>query len=143
MEDKTGSAFCVRKDDITKYEWMAKLRPFNTVFQAELLATHEACLWASTTNQQEILLKSANIKLGWIRAHVGYSGNEAEDVLAKRATQDGIPIHIPEYQESIIHRIKSVLQNESIILWQKEWDNGETGRSVYNVLLLLHGKGPK
>ncbi|GBN72788.1 hypothetical protein AVEN_139294-1 [Araneus ventricosus] len=76
MEDKTGSAFCVMEEDTTKYEWMAQLRPFNTVFQAELLAIQEACLWASMTKQQV----------------------------------------------------------KSIIRWQKEWDNGETGRSGYNVL---------
>ncbi|GBM95144.1 hypothetical protein AVEN_249011-1 [Araneus ventricosus] len=158
IEDKTGSAFCVMEEDITKYEWMAQLRPFNTVFQAELLAIQEACHWASKTNQQikvwsdsesslhsiasidtkspiaqqtqEILLKSTNIKLGWIKAHVGYSGNEAADVLAKKATQEGIPTFIPAPR----NHIKSLLQKEFIIRWQKEWDNGETGRSVHNVL---------
>ncbi|GBM58918.1 hypothetical protein AVEN_80718-1 [Araneus ventricosus] len=79
---------------------------------------------------QEILLKSTNIKLGWIKAHVGYSGNEAADVLAKKATQEGIPTFIPAPR----NHIKSLLQKESIIRWQKEWDNGETGRSVHNVL---------
>ncbi|GBN02881.1 hypothetical protein AVEN_153235-1 [Araneus ventricosus] len=137
---------------------MAQLTPFNTVFQAELLAIQEACLWASKTNQQikvwsdsesslhsiasidtkspiaqqtqEILLKSTNIKLGWIKAHVGYSGKEAADVLAKKATQEGIPTFIPAPR----NHIKCLLQKESIIRWQKEWDNGETGRSVHNVL---------
>ncbi|GBO01829.1 hypothetical protein AVEN_255447-1 [Araneus ventricosus] len=75
-------------------------------------------------------MKSTNIKLGWIRAHVGYSGNEAADVLAKKATREGIPTYIPAPR----NHIKSLLQKESIIRWQKEWDNGETGRSVHNVL---------
>ncbi|GBN22345.1 hypothetical protein AVEN_43078-1 [Araneus ventricosus] len=146
------------EEDTTKYEWMAQLSPFNTVFQAELLAIQEACLWASKTNQQikvwsdsessfhsiasidtkspiaqqtqEILLKSTNIKLGWIKAHVGYSGNEAADVLAKKATQEGIPTFIPAPR----NHIKSLLQKESIIRWQKEWDNGEIGRSIHNFL---------
>ncbi|GBM69877.1 hypothetical protein AVEN_154514-1 [Araneus ventricosus] len=135
--DKTGSAFCAMEEDTTKYEWMAQLNPFNTVFQAELLATQEACLWASKTNQQikvwsdsesslhsiasidtkspiaqqtqEILLKSTNIKLGWIKAHVGYSGIEAADVLAKKATQEGIPTFIPAPR----NHIKRLLQKES------------------------------
>ncbi|GBM07424.1 hypothetical protein AVEN_26492-1 [Araneus ventricosus] len=38
-----------------------------------------------------ILLKSSNIKLGWIRAHVGYNVNEAVYELAKKATQEGTP----------------------------------------------------
>ncbi|GBN12403.1 hypothetical protein AVEN_44620-1 [Araneus ventricosus] len=146
------------EEDITKYEWMAQLSSFNTVFQAELLAIQEACLWLSKTNQQkkiwsdsesslhsiasidtkspisqqtqEILLKSTNIKLGWFKAHVGYSGNETVDEQAKKATQKGIPTFIPAPR----NHIKSLLQKESIIRWQKEWDNGETGRSVHNVL---------
>ncbi|GBM54386.1 hypothetical protein AVEN_82997-1 [Araneus ventricosus] len=65
-----------------------------------------------------------------LRAQVGYSGNEAADVLAKKATQKGIPTYIPLPR----NHIKSLLQKESIICWQKEWDNGETGRSVHNVL---------
>ncbi|GBM78719.1 hypothetical protein AVEN_243986-1 [Araneus ventricosus] len=158
IEDKTGRAFCVMEEDIIKYEWMAQLSPFNTVFQAELLAIQEVCLSASKTNQQikvcsdsesslhsiasidtkspiaqqtqEILLKSTNIKLGWIKAHVEYSGNEAPDVLAKKATQEGIPTYIPVPR----NHIESLVQKESIIRWQKEWDNGETGRSVHNVL---------
>ncbi|GBM35692.1 hypothetical protein AVEN_97889-1 [Araneus ventricosus] len=32
------------------------------------------------------------------------------------------------------NHIKSLLQKESIIRCKKEWDNGETGRSVHNVL---------
>ncbi|GBN03629.1 hypothetical protein AVEN_69995-1 [Araneus ventricosus] len=109
---------------------MAQLSPFNTVFHADLLAKQEACLWASKTNQQvkvwsdsesslhsidtnspiaqqtqEILLKSTNIKLGWIRAHVGYSSNEAADVLAKKATQEGIPTYNPAPR----NHIKSLL----------------------------------
>ncbi|GBN65250.1 hypothetical protein AVEN_217845-1 [Araneus ventricosus] len=83
---------------------------------------------------REILLKSTNIKLGWIRAHVGYSGNEAADVLAKKAIQEGIPTCIPTPRS----HIKSRLQKESIIRLQKEWDNGEIGRSVYNVLPKEH-----
>ncbi|GBM92098.1 hypothetical protein AVEN_96541-1 [Araneus ventricosus] len=143
------------EEDTTKYEWMTQLSSFNTVFQAELLAIEKACLWASNQQinvwpdshsslhsialidtkspiaqqTQEMLLKSTNIKLGWIRAHVGYSGNEAADELAMKATQEGIPTYIPAPR----NHIKSLLQKESIIRWQKEWDNGETGRSVHNV----------
>ncbi|GBL89949.1 hypothetical protein AVEN_178366-1 [Araneus ventricosus] len=124
MEDKTGSVFCSMEEDTTKYEWMAQLSPFNTVFQAKILAMQEASLWASKTNQlakvwsdsessfhsfasidtkspitqqtQEILLKSTSIKFGCIRAHVARSGNESADVPSKKETQEGIPTYIPE-----------------------------------------------
>ncbi|GBN94737.1 hypothetical protein AVEN_200340-1, partial [Araneus ventricosus] len=79
---------------------------------------------------QEILLKSTNIKLGWIRVHVGCSGYEVTDVLAKKATQEGITTYIPAPR----NHVKSLLRKESTIRWQKEWDNGETGGSVYNFL---------
>ncbi|GBM18683.1 hypothetical protein AVEN_164796-1 [Araneus ventricosus] len=79
---------------------------------------------------QEIILKSTNIKLKWIRAHVGYSGNEAANELAKKATQEGTPTYIPAPR----NHVKRLLQKQSIILWQTEWGNGETDRRVYNVL---------
>ncbi|GBM91278.1 hypothetical protein AVEN_7713-1 [Araneus ventricosus] len=41
MANKTSSAFCVMEEDTAKYKWMTQLRPFNTVFQAELLAIRD------------------------------------------------------------------------------------------------------
>ncbi|GBM57392.1 hypothetical protein AVEN_204201-1 [Araneus ventricosus] len=113
---------------------MSQLRPFNTVFQAELLAIQESCLWASKTNQQfkvwsnsesnlhliasidtkspiaqetqGILLKSTNIKLGWITAHVGYSGNEAADVLVDTGGNPHMhPSAKKPYKESASKRV--------------------------------------
>ncbi|GBM92678.1 hypothetical protein AVEN_147649-1, partial [Araneus ventricosus] len=48
----------------------------------------------------------------------------------RKATQEGIHTYIA----APINHIKSLLQKESIIRWQKEWDNGETGENVHNVL---------
>ncbi|GBM08150.1 hypothetical protein AVEN_214480-1 [Araneus ventricosus] len=79
---------------------------------------------------QEILLKSTDIKLGWISAHVGYSGYEEADKLDKKAAQEVTPTYIPAPR----NQVKVLLQKESIIRWQTEWDNGEIGRSVYNIL---------
>ncbi|GBM33076.1 hypothetical protein AVEN_9621-1 [Araneus ventricosus] len=160
------------EEDATKYEWMVQLCPFNTVFQAELLAIQEACLWARKTNQQvevwsdsesslhsiasidnknpiaqqtqEILLKSTNIKLGWIRAHVGYSGIEAADVLAKKATREGIP-HASQVQETISRvcykkspssagRKNGTMQKQARVF---------TTFCLKSRQLLFHGKGPK
>ncbi|GBM55912.1 hypothetical protein AVEN_232822-1 [Araneus ventricosus] len=129
------------QEDTTKYEWMEQLHPFNTIFQAELLAMQEACLWAKKTNEQvkvlsdsesnlhsiasiyikspiaqqtkEVLLKSTNIKLGWIRAQVGYSGNEAADVISKKAIQEKIPTYI----STLRNHVKNRLQKDFIIGW--------------------------
>ncbi|GBM73193.1 hypothetical protein AVEN_228977-1 [Araneus ventricosus] len=91
---------------------------------------------------QEISLKSTNIKHGWIRSHVGYSGNEAGDVLAKKATQEGIPTYIPTPR----NHIKGLLQKESA---GKKNGTMEKQAGVFTTFclksreLLLHGKGPK
>ncbi|GBN92634.1 hypothetical protein AVEN_142452-1 [Araneus ventricosus] len=156
---KTSNAFCVKEEDTTKCGRIAHLRPLNTVFQADLLAIRGGgCLWASKTNQhvkvwsdsesrlhsissidtkspiaqqtQEILLQSTNIKFGWIRAHVGYSGNEEADELAQKAIQEGTPTYIPGPRS----HVKNLAQKESIIRWKTELDDGETGRIAYNVL---------
>ncbi|GBN75584.1 hypothetical protein AVEN_131673-1 [Araneus ventricosus] len=128
IEDKTGSAFCVMEEDITKYEWMS--------LQHSLPSRASCYTGGLSLGKQDQPTDKGNItkinkhKLRRIKAHVGYSGNEAADVLAKKATQEGIPTFIPAPR----NHIKSLLQKESIIRWQKEWDNGETGRSVHNVL---------
>ncbi|GBL79894.1 hypothetical protein AVEN_28947-1 [Araneus ventricosus] len=117
---------------------MAQLRPFNTVFQAELPAIEKAYIWTSKTNQQvkvwsdsesslysiasidtksliaqqtqEILLKSTNIKLGWIRTHVGYIGNEGSDGRTSQESNTGGNSHMhpnakTPYQESVSKRV--------------------------------------
>ncbi|GBN12152.1 hypothetical protein AVEN_238462-1 [Araneus ventricosus] len=65
------------EEDTTKYEWMAQLRPFNTVFQAELLPIQEACVWARKTNQQvERLLLFGKIELTRCRSVVRSSAKD-------------------------------------------------------------------
>ncbi|GBM57522.1 hypothetical protein AVEN_97638-1 [Araneus ventricosus] len=43
-EHGVGAAFCVLTNDIWAYQWSAKLNGYNTVFQAELTALHEAVI---------------------------------------------------------------------------------------------------
>ncbi|GBN83076.1 hypothetical protein AVEN_251097-1 [Araneus ventricosus] len=105
-----------------------KARPINRLRYGQTASRASIQLTPPIAQQtQGILLKSTNIKLGWIRAHVGYSSTEAADVLAKTATH---PTYIPAPR----NHIKSLLQNDYIIRWQNEWDNGETGMSIHNVL---------
>ncbi|CAL1263112.1 unnamed protein product [Larinioides sclopetarius] len=42
---------------------------------------------------EQVLINSLNIKLSWIKAYVGQAGNETADLLAKKATLEGTPIH--------------------------------------------------
>ncbi|GBM11062.1 hypothetical protein AVEN_259753-1 [Araneus ventricosus] len=158
-DDRTGCAFCVRENNISTSEWIAQLKPRNSVFQAELIATKEACTWASQSNQpfkictdsktslhsisslktnsplaqhiQSILLNFPNIKLGYIKAHVGYAGNEAADLLAKKASSERIPTQYPAPKSFLKKKLHAI----STQLWQNEWDNGETGRNFHLKLL--------
>ncbi|GBL83117.1 hypothetical protein AVEN_165336-1 [Araneus ventricosus] len=123
MDNRTGCAFCVRENNIYTIQWMAQLKLHNSVFQAELIALKEAYPWASQSNQtikiwtdsesslhsisylktnsplaqdiQNTLINSPNIKLGWIKGRVGHAGNEATDLLAKKASLEGIPTQYP------------------------------------------------
>ncbi|GBL99277.1 hypothetical protein AVEN_177312-1 [Araneus ventricosus] len=143
---------------------LAKLSPANTVFQAEILALKAAIEWANTANEdvniwsdsesslqalksfnvkskitqeaQMTLLENARIRLGWVKAHIGIKGNEITDTLAKEATTDGIPASLP-FPKSFL---KKQLLQLSLSRWQAEWDNGETGRLVYNIIPKISNK---
>ncbi|GBL74795.1 hypothetical protein AVEN_243651-1 [Araneus ventricosus] len=50
MERNAGSAFVALQDNTQMHEWMDKLQPENSVFMAELLAIHEAIIFAIEQN---------------------------------------------------------------------------------------------
>ncbi|GBL83217.1 hypothetical protein AVEN_165412-1 [Araneus ventricosus] len=89
-----------------------------------------------TQEAQRTLLENARIKLGWVKAHIGIKGNEIADTLAKEATTDGIPASLP-FPKSFL---KKQLLQHSLSRWQVEWDNGETGRSVYSIIPKISNK---
>ncbi|GBL93930.1 hypothetical protein AVEN_76665-1 [Araneus ventricosus] len=62
-------------------------------------------------------------------AHIGIKGHETADTLAKEATGIGTPANT--FPESYL---KKQLLQFSLSLWQVEWANGESGRSVYNII---------
>ncbi|GBM44375.1 hypothetical protein AVEN_147384-1 [Araneus ventricosus] len=155
IDDRTGCVFCVRETIISTSQWMAQLKPRNSVFQAELIAIKEVCTRDSQSNQpikiwtdsesslhsisslktngplaqdiQSILLNSPNIQLGWIKAHVGHAGNEAADLLGKKAALEGIPTQYAEPRSFLKKKLHAI----STQLWQNEWD---TGRNVPLIL---------
>ncbi|GBN69699.1 hypothetical protein AVEN_192683-1 [Araneus ventricosus] len=160
-EDGVGAAFCVYEGTRVVKEWSEKLQSYNTVYQAELTAANEAAKYASeqdnsTTivihidnqatiissanprtpnaiarNINKILLQHPNIQLSWIKAHVGYEGNEYADKLAKQATERSDSTHTIEYPKS---HVKRLLKDSMLQAWQTEWTNGTTGRIVHDVI---------
>ncbi|GBN16704.1 hypothetical protein AVEN_49349-1 [Araneus ventricosus] len=61
-----------------------------------------------------ILKDMPNISLTWIKAHVGYIGNEAADTLAKRATETGDPFPQVEIPKSYL---KDLLKKRMMDRW--------------------------
>ncbi|GBM57606.1 hypothetical protein AVEN_216353-1 [Araneus ventricosus] len=70
------------------------------------------------------------MQLNWIKAHVGFLGNEAADFLAKLATKEGTHLYL---QAPKCH-LKKMLMNLSLNKWQQDWDSGDTGRAIFNIL---------
>ncbi|GBL94151.1 hypothetical protein AVEN_163482-1 [Araneus ventricosus] len=122
LECETGCAFCVIQNNVQIHQWTAKLSPHNTVFQAEKLAIKEAINWDNSKGiatsiwsgsesalraissfkssnplvqeAQQALLQNPSMQLNWIKAHVGFLGNEAADNLTKQATKEGTYFHL-------------------------------------------------
>ncbi|GBM62959.1 hypothetical protein AVEN_131136-1 [Araneus ventricosus] len=137
---------------------MASLQSNNSVFQAEFLATQEAFNRASQFKQsvniwsdsesavksiscfktkspiaqdiQAILLNHPSVSLIFVKAHVGIQGNEAADNLAERASTEGTPPQVPGPRSFL----KKQLHTTSLKIWQDQWDNGTTGRSIHQIL---------
>ncbi|GBM82924.1 hypothetical protein AVEN_78412-1, partial [Araneus ventricosus] len=122
IEGETGCAFCVIQNNVQIHQWTAKLSPHNTVFQAHTVAIKEAINWTNSKGistsiwsdsesalkaissskipnppiqeTQQALLKNPSMQLNWIKADVGFLGNEAADNLAKQATKEGTHLHL-------------------------------------------------
>ncbi|GBM28085.1 hypothetical protein AVEN_66569-1 [Araneus ventricosus] len=122
LEGETGCAFCVIQNNVQIQQWTAKLNPHNTVFQAETVAITEAINWANSKGistsiwsdsesalraissykssnpliqeTQQALLHNLSMQLNWIKAHIGFLGNEAADNLVKQATKEGTHLHL-------------------------------------------------
>ncbi|GBM79556.1 hypothetical protein AVEN_77125-1 [Araneus ventricosus] len=70
------------------------------------------------------------MQLNWIKVHVGFLGNEAADFLAKQAAKEGTHHHL---QAPKCH-LKTTLRTLSLNKWQQDWDSGDTGRAIFDIL---------
>lgn len=164
MLQGVSSAFTVTLKDNTIYEQRIKLRSFNTIYQAELVAISEAIDWCRSTEfnnfylytdslssysamqrlfpTDEILYKIfTNLRLmnnkmlhiGWVKAHVGITGNERADYLAKSVIQDDVydkEIEISIPQSYLNLHIKKTLIKE----WQSYWNKSTKGRDTFAII---------
>ncbi|GBM95257.1 hypothetical protein AVEN_199257-1 [Araneus ventricosus] len=89
-----------------------------------------------TQEAQLILLENARIRLGWVKAHIDIKCKDFTDTLVKEATMDGIPASLP-FAKCFL---KKHLLELSLSYSQAEWDNGETGRSVYSIIPKISNK---
>ncbi|GBN55561.1 hypothetical protein AVEN_75081-1 [Araneus ventricosus] len=84
---------------------------------------------------QLTLLGNARIRLVWVKARTGIKRNGIADALAKEAATDGISASLP-----LPKRYLKNQQQLSLSCWQAEWNNGETGRSVYSIIPKISDK---
>ncbi|GBM09732.1 hypothetical protein AVEN_101784-1 [Araneus ventricosus] len=140
-----GAAFCVWLEQNIVYRWSGKLQEHNTVFQAELLALKHATDHATRLSHQPIpilvdnhasvqavvnersrsttareiwrsLISNKYIHISWIKADVGYDGNE-EDRLAKEAAEsDRDPLSV----KAPIFFLKSAVKKKMMDDWQSD-----------------------
>ncbi|XP_023237707.1 uncharacterized protein LOC111640190 [Centruroides sculpturatus] len=153
-DGKVGSSFVVYENNVEVYNQSIRLHERCTIFQAELYAIKKAITWTiQTQNNETIILytdsrsayniiysnklhhlaedirnlirhATCNIKIHWVKAHQGVTGNERADMLAKYAAENtALPI---EYDKLSVNTLKKIIWEETIKIWQQQWDQNSS-----------------
>ncbi|XP_069361305.1 uncharacterized protein [Maniola hyperantus] len=77
-------------------------------------------------NLREIHQDNRDVRLFWIRAHIGTPGNERADELAKAASQR--INSTPNYSKIPLSYVKRKIREESVRKWQDRYSTSQTGR---------------
>ncbi|GBO26745.1 hypothetical protein AVEN_30928-1 [Araneus ventricosus] len=85
---------------------------------------------------QSLLLSHKHFHLRWLKARVGYLGNECADQLAKEAITKGDPFLLPKP----LPYLKAEIKSATLSIWKDNWDNGETDRSTHGIVLRVSNK---
>ncbi|GBM13942.1 hypothetical protein AVEN_152372-1 [Araneus ventricosus] len=85
---------------------------------------------------QSLLTRNQNILVKWIKAHVGYQGNEEADTLAKKVITEGV------VEKALKPRCQIEQHSQELFLkkWKNLRDNGNIGRSVQKVIKTVNLK---
>ncbi|XP_067129592.1 uncharacterized protein [Centruroides vittatus] len=109
---------CVYTDSLTA------LHSIYTPFKRGKNVTKIHRLLSANTHRHTVYFK-------WVRGHSGVPGNEAADQLAKQAASSTLGY---DYSKILISKIRLWAFNQALSLWQKEWDNGATGRTTHRFI---------
>lgn len=74
---------------------------------------------------QQIRAEGRQVRLCWLRAHVGTAGNERADELAKEAALQASDA--PDYDGVPVSYVKRKIREESVRKWQDRYDFSSTG----------------
>lgn len=125
---------------LTALEWLQTVKDVRTIalFSDSSSSLHAASNFMPKNSTVQSVQKQLHtlekrgktVILRWVKAHIGVTGNEAADLLAKEATkrEPEVSLQLPKSY------ITKLLQESLIQNWQSEWDTGTTGRLLYGVL---------
>ncbi|XP_067130156.1 uncharacterized protein [Centruroides vittatus] len=86
---------------------------------------------------QELIKCNNRVIFLWTRSHAGVIGNEEADRLAKEGASNS---SILAYDDIPLIATKHLIQDTAFGIWQRLWDEGNTGRTTYSFFPNIHNR---